>query len=102
MSRPLRVGDRVAATGTVIITGDPYEAPTVKWDAHGDWTAEWQHDAEALTLIAPAEPPVGSVVVYDGQAWVRQIGGWYQCDGDDALWPDLSDGDVIFTPGGDA
>jgi hypothetical protein len=60
---------------------------------------------EALTLIEPAEPPVGSVVVQGGIAWVRDHGNrWYGIGrgGPLAEWPDLSDGEVIFQPGAES
>jgi hypothetical protein len=56
---------------------------------------------EALTLIAPAEPPVGSVVVKDGVAWTRGCFDWADYNDDRAAWSDLSDGEIIFTSGGD-
>ena len=105
MSRQLRVGDRVTATGTVRNLSKYYldgsDAITV--DVDGDLKGSFIFDASALTLIAPAEPPVGSVVVKDGVAWVRSGPvGWLSHDGEYRIWDDISDGEVIFVPGGDA
>lgn len=108
MSRPLRVGDRVTATGTV---DDPHGDGDVlvRWDGYSAGQASWILP-NALTLIAPAEPPVGSVVVKDGAAWTNMaegcysdpLGPWSDAEGNNVFWPDISDGDIIFTPGGEA
>lgn len=112
MSRPLRVGDRVTATGTVT---DPHGDGDVlvRWDGYSDGQGSWILPA-GVTLITPAEPPVGSVVVKDGVAWTRfrrQMKAdaevcWFRqvtaFDDEYVMWAVISDGDVIFTPGGDA
>jgi hypothetical protein len=106
-----RVGDRVRAEG-VVDQVDNYGWVYVIWDgASGQFGFAARHQA-ALTLIerpAPPEPPVGSVVVKDGTAWVRehrvQTGARLSWRGLSSMyrdWSDISDGDVIFTPGGDA
>jgi hypothetical protein len=105
--RPLRLGDRVTATGTVMDTRD-VEYAVVRWD--GDGVARRSAPYAILTLIEPAEPPAGSVVVKDGVAWTRMpddyfhspLGPWLSSYGDQEFWPGLSDGEVIFTAGGDA
>lgn len=103
MSRELRPGDRVTATGTVRHVGryalDNSPAVTVSID--GDVKGSFVFDGSALTLIEPAEPPVGSVVVKDGVAWTRTLRDWHaHIRGYEyATWTDLSDGDVIFVPG---
>ena len=101
MSRPLRVGDRVTATGTVWCI-DSLGMARVDFDGDG---AIYKAPSD-LTLIEPAEPPVGSVVVKDGTAWIRWNTGigahWRNEHGDQDLWVNLSDGEVIFTPGGGA
>jgi len=98
VSRPLRVGDRVTATGTVTRHGTTPEVFLVKLDgAYSDDALE----ARALTLLEPAEPPVNSVVVKSGVSWVRNsIGSWVAVGVDLAArkWSDLSDGEVIFEP----
>jgi hypothetical protein len=106
MTRPLRVGDRVTATGTIagpVGIGYP-DGWRVTW-TDGD-APVWQSPVptSALTLIAPAEPRVGSVVVKDGVAWVRDRAGWRDVTGYRGCreWDDISDGEVIFIPGGDA
>jgi len=97
------VGDRVTATGTVTYASK-HDAVC---DVHIDGEDGTRHSfaAAALTLIEPAEPPVGSVVVKDGVAWSRG-----KANGDEPWWSptrsvgwsEISDGEVIFTPGGDA
>jgi hypothetical protein len=105
MTRPLRVGDRVTATGTVTDVSGSHRY-TVKFD--GDAMYRNGLPPEALTLIEPAEPPVGSVVVKDGVAWTRYHARWYTESVAEGVgprvgkWRDLDDGEVIFTPGGDA
>jgi hypothetical protein len=100
VSRPLRVGDRVTATGTVS-TVEPAEGHvTVNFDGTTAPNGFYIKDADALTLIAPAEPPVGSVVVKDGVAYQRRgiLERWYHPWGAAIEWGDISDGDVIFQP----
>jgi hypothetical protein len=98
MSRQLREGDRVSATGTVLgISGDNHamiEMPT------GDLLA---CPSDALTLLTPAEPPMGAVVVKDDVAWILLSDGWctYGFAGR-TPWSELADGDVIHVPGGGA
>jgi hypothetical protein len=103
MTRQLRVGDRVTATGTVtrIAGHNAY----VRWEGEQQKISRW-HSGAALTLIEPAEPPVGSVVVKDGVAWTREFFAlteealqWRGDSGMRQRWADLSDGDVIFQPG---
>lgn len=96
--RPFRKGDRVTLTATV----KESTGAGVIVDLGGERT--WL-PAAALALIEPAEPPVGSVVVHNGQAWVRGVRGWWYGTSpatSTVKWSDLADGDVIFTPGGDA
>jgi hypothetical protein len=103
VNRPLRVGDRVTATGTVTYVG-----VFIHVDLDGDarFSRSAVTDPATWTLIEPAEPPVGSVVVKDGTAWIRWNTGigahWRNEHGDQDLWVNLSDGEVIFTPGGGA
>ena len=60
-----------------------------------------------LSLVSRAEPPVGSVVVKDGVAWVKEAiaapnvpDPWLSTvDEVWAVWADISDGTVIFRPG---
>jgi hypothetical protein len=100
MTRPLRAGDRVRATGTVMSIGGPDRA-LIQFEGGISETA--LINTEDLALITPAEPPVGSVVVKGGVAWVRLSDGWctYGLAGT-FHWSKLADGDVIHTPGGDA
>jgi hypothetical protein len=95
------VGDRVTATGTVagVSASRRY---TVRFDGDGMYRNGLAPDA--LTLIEPAEPPVGSVVVKDGVAWVRNSGDYWVNNAVDQTraWPLIGDGEVIFIPGGDA
>jgi hypothetical protein len=100
--RPLRKGDRVTATGTVAGIADIEDGQVeIRWDNASD---SWAEEVSALTLIEPPEPPVGSVVVKDGTAWIRWNTGigahWRNEHGDQDLWANLSDGEVIHTPGG--
>jgi hypothetical protein len=109
MSRQLRAGDRVSATGTVQRIAPTLMDPeivcgVVAFDGDDYQTGEGTAiSVEALTLLTPAEPPVGSVVVKDGVAWVRLSDGWctYGLAGT-FHWSKLADGDVIHVPGGDA
>jgi hypothetical protein len=110
MTRPLRVGDRVTATGTVqrvtsTLLDQTIRVAIVAFDGDDYQTSEGTAmDINALTLIERTEPPVGSVVVKDGKAWVRHDDYWHT-HGPDwtcAGWSDISDGEVIFTPGGEA
>lgn len=107
-SRPLQAGDRVTAVGTVRDALEGWvrvlfdDAETTNIFTHGD--------IQALTLIAPAEPPIGSVVVKGGVAWVH-VGrfenghvvrdGWYEpLSGIFGTWDDgfLHDGDIVYQP----
>ena len=101
MSRPLRVGDRVTETGTVWCI-DSLGMARVDFDGDG---AIYKAPSD-LTLIEPAEPPVGSVVVKDGTAYLHEfhddVAWTCATDGQCHRWSDLSDGEVIFTPGGGA
>ncbi len=96
MNRPLRVGDRVTATGVVSdvsLSG----LPRVDF---GQGRRLWLEPSD-LTLIESPEPSVNSVVVKDGVSWVRNsIGSWVAVGVDLAArkWSDLSDGEVIFEP----
>jgi hypothetical protein len=105
MTRPLRKGDRVTATGTVV--GDAvFSLSYVRWDGTSEGGGE-EISTAALTLIEPAEPPVGSVVVKDGVAWTREPftlsggkhGTWRANSGMRRRWSDLSDGEIVFQPG---
>ena len=109
----MRPGDRVTATGTVqrvtsTLLDQTIRVAVVAFDGDDYQTGEGTPvDVNALTLIEPAEPPVGSVVVKDGVAWVRGRDGdeepWWNAASDDTcVWTYISDGEVIFTPGGDA
>jgi hypothetical protein len=108
MTRPLRTGDRVSATGTVTYIGSL--DIDVQWDPADPadkGVYEWGHAPRALILIEPAEPPVGSVVVKDGVAWTRYSTqaldendvSWWECSGSSTVWEHISDGTVIHTPG---
>jgi len=108
----VRPGDRVTATGTVQRTTSTLLDPSIRvaivaFDGDDYCTHEGTAvDVNALTLIEPAEPPVGSVVVKDGVAYMREFSdaaAWTTArDGKCYRWSDLSDGTVIHTPGGDA
>jgi hypothetical protein len=100
MTRPLRVGDRVTATGIV-----EESSPGLLVRFEGGISTTWLTDGEAerVTLIAPAEPPVGSVVVKDGVAYVHISGPgscWRSTDATPIVdnWCNISDGDIIFDP----
>ena len=108
MTRPFRKGDRVTATGMVVSVRS-LDRALIQFEGGLAETA--LINTEDLALIEPAEPPVGSVVVKDGVAWVRQDSRqtgygpdlvWVAADTARAEWRYLSDGDIIFTPGGDA
>ena len=43
------------------------------------------------------EPPVGSVVIYDGAAYIR-IGSSWRNANYSRVWEDIKDGEVIWTP----
>jgi hypothetical protein len=109
MNRPLRVGDRVAraSLGTVVTSGVGVDAPAVEvaWETA---TREivWEFVSD-LTRVEPTEPPVGSVVVKDGLAYTRFTDSDVRCwdhymQPEYATWGDISDGKIIFIPGGDA
>jgi hypothetical protein len=100
MTRQLRAGDRVTATGTVMSIGGPDRA-LIQFEGGISETA--LINTEDLALITPAEPPRGSVVVKDGVAWMRLSHGWVTYGLPNAFpWSDIADGDVIHVPGGDA
>jgi len=102
----------VTATGTVQRTTSALLDPSIKvaivaFDGDAYQTHEGTPvDVNALTLIEPAEPPVGSVVVKDGVAYMHEFtdgNAWTTAkDGMCHPWADISDGEVIFTPGGGA
>lgn len=104
----------MTATGTVQRTTSTLLDPSIRvaivaFDGDDYCTHEGTAvDVNALTLIEPAEPPVGSVVVKDGVAWVWACKDSPKFHWIDPLteswaeWSDISDGDIIFTPGGDA
>jgi hypothetical protein len=106
MSRPLRVGDRVTATGTVSkFHGYNNGIVSIRFDGCSVPNGFYIQDADALTLIAPDEPPVGSIVVLEGVAYIREFSegaGWTTpSTGICYRWDNyISDGDLIFTPGG--
>lgn len=106
--RPLQVGDRVIAYGTVSARQTMPDMVCVKWDRGGpsSWLAEHIPD-----LVHHAEPPVGSVVLVNGNAWTRHRDDtqpWYtpaDVEPHYRDWSDLIRGrdfDILFRAGDDA
>lgn len=110
-TRRFRPGDRVGLTGTVTSVGaDPIDGtPKMIYVKFDDALDEFGFDVgvndRALNLLEPAEPPVGSVVVFDNIAYTR----WWAGDSENynwessvpsgsRKWSDISDGTVIYVP----
>lgn len=103
MTRRLRVGDGVTLEGVVRYVS--LDGLSVDVTVREDRVITAPMDC--LNLVAPAEPPAGSIVVKDGIAWVRdnvyeayEAYPWFSVQGQGKwrAWEDISDGEVIFTP----
>ena len=104
MIRVLRHGDRVKIDGVYEGT-DAGGWARVSVDTPDSGTTVVV-PAGAVIFVATAEPPVGSVVVKDGASFIREVGSdgsarWWSPK---ALvwrrWDDISNGKIVFTPGG--
>lgn len=109
--RRFRPGDRVGLTGTVTnVSADRVDGtPKMVYVKFDDALDEFGFDVgvndRALNLLEPAEPPVGSVVVFDNVAYTRWWDGgpeshnWESSvPGGSRKWSDIFDGTIIYVP----
>jgi hypothetical protein len=86
--------------GTVVIDdGDGYTNVRLDNDTHEDVVLTY---TGSLNFIIPAEPPVGSVVAFEGIAWTRyedEPYPWRCHAGGTRSWAQISNGEIVFTKG---
>lgn len=94
----VKTGERVTvyATGTVAWVGSIHF--DLRLDGSDEVVPSIPFDQVKLVKEVLPEPPVGSVVVYDNEAYLRDDGGWQNRYSLDISWDIISDGDVIFNP----
>lgn len=94
----VKTGDRVTvyATGTVGWVGSIHF--DLRLDGSDEVMPSIPFDQVKVVKETLPEPPVGAVVVYENEAYLRDDSGWQNRYSIAISWDTISDGEVIFTP----